>query len=311
MHVLTLVSRDDDLPALSARVAEALPDLLKSGPLKQAVRIEPLGPGEAVDLIFEADLPAETGPSTPCGGRLEAARTALRRYFRGHRLDFALQPLDGRRKSLLVADMESTVIANEMLDELADFVGLRPRIAAITERAMNGELDFEAALAERVGLLKDLPESILEECTERIVIDPGAGSLVSTLKAHGVRTALVSGGFTYFARGIQERLGFDFVQANELLWRDGRLTGQVGRPILDRQAKVTALDRQCAQLGIDAAAAATVGDGANDLSMLLKSGLGVAFHGKPQVAEAARFRIDHGDLSTLLYFQGYPRHAWS
>lgn len=297
MHVLTLVGaalEDENL------ISDA-ETLLKTVGGSGAVERRALSPGRAVDLVF----PSSDDPASPATTSHAELKARLLELCAPHAVDFALQPLDGRRKRLLVADMESTVIRNEMLDELADFVGLREQIADITERAMNGELDFESAITERVALLKDLDESVAAQCAERMELDPGARVLVATLKAHGVPTALVSGGFTYFARMVQDDLGFDHMQANELLMSGGKLTGEVGRPILDREAKVTALDGLCEQYGLDTADAVTVGDGANDLSMLLKSGLGVAFHGKKHVAEAAHFRIDHGDLSTLLYFQGY------
>ena len=299
MQVLTLVRRGLDASSLPTEIA----DFLRSEGLTDdpPARRE-LSPDHALDLLFD-------GPALD-EARAAEVRARLSELCAGRGADMALQDAAGRRKKLLVADMESTVIRNEMLDELADFVGLREQIAAITERAMNGELDFETAIKERVSLLKGLDESVLSTCAERMELDPGARVLVRTLQAHGVPTALVSGGFTFFARRVQEDLGFDFMQANELLVENGKLTGEVGLPILDREAKVTALDRLCAEHGLSAADAVTVGDGANDLSMLLKSGLGVAFHGKKHVAEAARFRIDHGDLSTLLYFQGYADDQW-
>lgn len=206
--------------------------------------------------------------------------------------------------------MESTVIENEMLDELAQLVGAGEKVAAITARAMNGELDFRAALRERVGLLADLDASVLERCRGRIRIDSGARVLVATLKAHGVVTALVSGGFLCFAEPVAEELGFEHVQANRLELDSGRLTGRVLEPILDRDAKVQALEGLCRQYGLDRSEAVAIGDGANDLAMLGAAGFGVAYHGKPIVAEAAPQRIDAGDLSTLLYFLGYARESW-
>jgi phosphoserine phosphatase len=203
--------------------------------------------------------------------------------------------------------MESTVIANEMLEELAEFVGLRERVERITTRAMNGELDFHASLVERVALLRGLPEQVLHDCLERIRFDPGAHILVATLKAHGVPCALVSGGFTFFAEWVAARVGFEFCCANHLLIENGLLAGTVAEPILDKGAKLSKLVELTEGRGLLPADAATVGDGANDLPMLLAAGLGVAYHGKPAVAAAARFRVDHGDLSTLLYFQGYRR----
>ena len=216
-----------------------------------------------------------------------------------------VQPLEGRRKRLLVADLESTIIENEMLDELADFVGMRAQIAEITRRAMNGELDFAAALAERVALLRGLPISVLDEAAERIRMMPGARSLVATSRAAGVHTALVTGGFAVFAEPVAASLGFDRVVANHLDIADGRIAGTVRTPIVDRDAKRDALVALAAEEGVPLAATLAVGDGANDLPMLQTAGLGVAFHAKPAVAAAARWRIEHADLTALLYAQGY------
>ena len=220
-------------------------------------------------------------------------------------LDAVTVPAAGRRKKLLVADMESTMIENEMLDELADFLGLRERIAAITARAMNGELDFAAALTERVGLLKGLPVSKLDEAAKRIRYTPGGATLVATMKKHGATCALVSGGFTYFTGLVKQALGFDLDAAN-LLKHDGKtLAGTVGLPILGKEAKLATLDRLCLERGLPVGEALSVGDGANDLPMLKAAGLGVAFHAKPAVAAEVPARIDHGDLTALLYLQGY------
>lgn len=286
-HVLSLVATDRTAPELVGAAVAALRSV-------DAVvaDLDWLAGSVACDLHVSSVVP-------------EVAEDAVREALRGLPVDFAVQPAAGRRKKLLVADMESTVIRNEMLDELADFVGLRERVEAITRRAMNGELDFRAALDERVALLKDLPLSTLEESMESIRFDPGARTLVATCRAHGVHTALVSGGFTFFADRVAERVGFHGARANVLEIDDDRLTGRVLEPIVDRDAKVRVLDELCDRLGIAHEQAVTVGDGANDLPMLRAAGLGVAFHGKPAVAASARFRIDHGDLSTLLYFQGY------
>jgi len=222
-------------------------------------------------------------------------------------LDAVIVPADGRRKKLLVADMESTMIENEMLDELADFLGLREKIAGITARAMNGEIDFEAALDARVELLKGLPVVALDEAAKRIVYMPGGATLVATMKKHGAYCALVSGGFTYFTRMVREKLGFDFDAAN-MLEIDGRtLAGTVTRPILGKEAKLSTLQRLCDERGLGLGDAITVGDGANDLPMLKAAGLGVAFHAKPMVAAQVPARIRNGDLTALLYLQGYRR----
>ncbi|MDP5306685.1 phosphoserine phosphatase SerB [Paracoccus spongiarum] len=221
-------------------------------------------------------------------------------------IDLAIQPAGGRRKSILLADMDSTMIGQECIDELADMAGVGPRVAAITARAMNGELDFNAALTERVALLQGLPETVIAEVLDqRITMAPGGEVLVATMRAHGGYAALVSGGFTAFTGPVAARLGFDEDRANTLLARDGLLTGEVAQPILGREAKVAALHRISAARGVTPDAVIAVGDGANDLGMLQRAGCGVALHAKPAVAAQARVRINHGDLTALLYLQGY------
>lgn len=272
-----------------------------------------LGEIQWLDESTACDVPfrIESGDAAAEAEAIERAiRQALQGWSHEPSVDLAVQPATGRRKKLLVADMESTVIRNEMLDELADYVGVRSRVEEITRRAMNGELDFHEALAERVALLQDLPLSTLEDAQARVVDDPGAELLVKTLRRHGVHCALVSGGFTVFADRVKKRLGFHEARANvlevsESAGAENRLTGRVVPPILDRDAKLRTLHELCERLGLEPSEAVAVGDGANDLAMLQAAGLGVAYHGKPAVAEAARFRVDHGDLSTLLYFQGY------
>ena len=220
-------------------------------------------------------------------------------------VDAVVLPSTSRRKRLLVADMESTVIENEMLDELADFLGLREKIAGITARAMNGEIDFAGALAERVGLLKGLPVARLDEAARRIRYTPGGATLVATMKKHGAYCALVSGGFTHFTALVKQALGFDSDAAN-ILKHDGHtLLGTVEPPILGKEAKLATLERLAAGHGLSANDVLSVGDGANDLPMLGAAGLGVAFHAKPAVAAQVPSRIDHGDLTALLYLQGY------
>jgi phosphoserine phosphatase len=206
---------------------------------------------------------------------------------------------------LLVADLESTIIENEMLEELADFLGLRAHVTEITRRAMNGEIDFVGALAERVALLRGLPESVLDEAATRIRIMPGARSLIATLRQNGVTTALVSGGFTVFAERVAVELGVDRVVANRLDIADGKLAGTVTPPIVTAATKHDTLLSFAAELGIGLEATMAVGDGANDLPMLQTAGLGIAFRAKPTVAAAARWRIDHADLTALLYAQGH------
>ena len=230
--------------------------------------------------------------------------------FRMTGLDAVIVPSDGRRKKLLVADMESTMIENEMLDELADFLGLREKISAITARAMNGEIDFEGALQERVGLLKGLPVARLDEATKRIRFMPGGATLVATMKMHGAHCALVSGGFTHFTNMVRAKLGFDLDAANTLTIHGEALAGTVTSPILGKEAKLATLRKLATERGLALADTLTVGDGANDLPMLQAAGLGVAFHAKPAVAAQTRARIVHGDLTALLYLQGYRKNEF-
>jgi phosphoserine phosphatase len=220
-------------------------------------------------------------------------------------IDAVAQAASGRRKRLLVADMESTIIENEMLDELADEIGARDKIAAITARAMNGELEFEAALRERVALLSGLDAAALDRAMMKIRIMPGARSLVQTMRNNGAYCALVSGGFTYYTAQMRDRIGFDMDQANVLEVENGKITGAVIEPILGRDAKREALMRLCRERDVEPDSAIAVGDGANDLAMLATAGAGVAFHAKPFVADQARMVINHGDLTALLYLQGY------
>jgi phosphoserine phosphatase len=223
-------------------------------------------------------------------------------------IDLVIQPAEGRRKKMLLADMDSTMIRQECIDELAAEAGVGDRVAAITARAMNGELDFEAALDERVGLLTGLPVSVIGDVLDsRISLMPGGYELVQTMKANGGYAALVSGGFTAFTARIAAALGFDENRANTLLSENGRLTGKVARPILGREAKVTALEEITARLGLSEADVLAVGDGANDLGMLGRAGTGVALHAKPSVQAQCKVRINHGDLTALLFIQGYAR----
>lgn len=226
-------------------------------------------------------------------------------------VDLVIQPLEGRRKKMLLADMDSTMIRQECVDELAEEAGVGEAVSAITKRAMNGELDFEGALIERVGLLKGLAEdTIAKVLSTRITPMPGGATLVATMKANGARAVLVSGGFVSFTSVIAERLGFDEHRANTLLAENGVLTGDVARPILGRDAKVQALDEISARLGLTAEDVLAIGDGANDLGMIERAGTGVAVHAKPSVQAAARHRINHGDLTAILYLQGYSRDTF-
>lgn len=223
-------------------------------------------------------------------------------------VDFAVLPTEGRRKKLLVADMDSTMIGQECIDELAAFVGLKEHVAAITERAMRGEIAFEPALRERVALLKGLDTSVVNDVLrERITLTPGGRELIATMRAHGAYTALVSGGFTLFTDRIRDRIGFDEDRSNCLLTEDGKLSGLVAEPILGKAAKLATLIELREARGLARHETVAIGDGANDLDMINESGLGVAFHAKPKVAEAAEVSIRHGDLTAVLYLQGFAR----
>ncbi|HVX99519.1 MAG TPA: phosphoserine phosphatase SerB [Pseudorhodoplanes sp.] len=258
-----------------------------------------LEPGTAADIPFTPDAALDQ----------RAVSNRLRAALAGAPVDIAVQPLAHRRKKLLVADMDSTMIGQECIDELADYVGLKDHIAAITERAMRGEIAFEPALRERVEMLKGLPVSVVEEViTHRIALTPGARTLVRTMRARGAYTCLVSGGFTIFTAEIARMIGFDETRANTLLiGSDGRLLGVVQEPILGREAKLETLRELTAKLGLSPHETMAVGDGANDLAMIECAGLGVAYRAKPKLAAAAHARIDHCDLTALLYVQGYRR----
>lgn len=233
---------------------------------------------------------------------LQALQTALMALD----ADIAVLPLANRRKNLLISDMDSTIIGQECLDEIAAFAGLKEQVSAITERAMAGELDFEAALTERVGMLKGLDLGALQQAyEERITLNPGARTLVATMKAHGAKTVLVSGGFTFFTERVAEDAGFEDHRGNTLIDDGASLTGDVGRPILGREAKLEALDVFAARQGLSRADALALGDGANDLAMITASGLGIAYRAKPIVASEAHASIDSTDLRTALFFQGY------
>ena len=228
--------------------------------------------------------------------------------LQGQGVDLNAIAPDGRRKRMLLADMDSTMIEQECIDELAEVAGVGARVKDITARAMNGELDFEGAITERVALLSGQPVEIIDRVlADRISFMPGGPVLLATMKANGAFAALVSGGFTAFTSKVAEGLGFDEHRANTLKVADGLLTGEVGRPILGREAKVEALDEITARLGITPDEVLAVGDGANDLGMLGAAGMGVALHAKPSVQQAAKVRINHGDLTALLYLQGYAR----
>jgi phosphoserine phosphatase len=261
--------------------------------IRNAVRGAPpnvLSPGEAADIPLSVPLD----------------QNALRAALNGNPIDAILTKARGRRKALLIADMDSTIIAGETLDELAGFAGLGEKIAAITKRAMNGELDFKAALRERVAMLKGLDLGALEKTWRQVRLTPGSRELVATMRAKGALTALVSGGFTFFTGKVAAELGFDVHRSNVLLDDGAALTGLVAEPILDRDSKLAALKELAAHRGVKLHATLAVGDGANDLDMIRAAGLGVAFHSKPIVAREARAKVDHADLRALLFAQGYP-----
>ena len=251
---------------------------------------------DAADIVFH--------------GSLVSARKELALMDHGS-LDIVVQPLGDRTKKLIIADMDSTMITVECIDELADYAGLKPQIAAITERAMRGEIDFRAALAERVGLLGGMAESVLTECRmERVRLTRGARTLVQTMKAHGAHSVLVSGGFMPFAGPVGEAIGFDKVVANELEIANGKLTGRVLEPIVDADTKLKTLKSEAAAHGLPLADTLAVGDGANDIPMITAAGLGIGYYPHPAAAEAAAAVVRHHDLSALLWAQGYPRRSW-
>ena len=259
------------------------------------MEVEWIEEGRACDLL----LGAEPG----------GARATLEGLLPG--IDLVVQPRAGRRKRLLVADMDSTMITVECIDELADYAGLKAEVAAVTEQAMRGELDFEAALDARVALLKGLDEAAIDRCREeRVRLTPGARTLVRTMRAHGAYTLLVSGGFTRFADPVATAIGFDSARANILDIANGRLLGTARKPIVDAQAKRQALVASAAQRAIPLTETLAVGDGANDIPMIEAAGLGIAYHAKPALAEAADARIETNDLTALLYAQGYKRREW-
>lgn len=284
MYVVTLLA-NPDAANLSAATVEALRNAWGGGV------------AEWLNPDIAAEFPMEEVP---------ANRWQVWDDLQGMGVDMVLRPAHGRRKLMLLADMDSTMIGQECIDELADMAGVGAHVAGITARAMNGELDFEDALRERVALLRDLPEDVIAQVlAERITFTPGGRTLIATMKAHGGYAALVSGGFTAFTAHVAQTLGFDEHRANILHVESGKLTGTVADPILGREAKVAALQDIAARLGITPSEVIAVGDGANDLGMLGLAGSGVALHAKPTVAAQCDIRINHGDLTALLYIQGY------
>jgi phosphoserine phosphatase len=289
--VLVLIASADGAAPLDAALTAAMEEIGEAAP-------HWLSQGEACELSLEANDAA--------AARAKRERIAAR--LEGAPIDVCVLPAAGRRKGLLIADMDSTIIQQECIDEMADMLGLKARIAAITERAMRGELPFEAALRERLGLLAGLEVRALQHVfDERITLMPGARTLVATMRANGAFTALVSGGFSFFTSRVAAAVGFDVNRANELEIVEGRLTGGVLGPVLGREAKLEALSHYRGARSLPEAATMAVGDGANDLAMIEAAGLGVAYRAKPVVAAEADVGITHGDLTALLYLQGYRK----
>jgi phosphoserine phosphatase len=293
--VATLICNPAD-PALDSTVVDGARAILPSpGPAQW------LFDEVAVDIPFEGQIPSEGNDIRTIENRLREARGDLP-------IDIVVQPRAFRRKKLFLADMDSTMIEQECVDELADYAGMKAHVAAITERAMRGEIEFEPALRERVALLKGLPVGVVDEVLKkRITPTPGGRELVMTMRAHGAYTCLISGGFTLFTNAVAAMLGFQENRANELIVENGKLTGEVREPILGRATKLATLIELQESFDLDDIDMLAVGDGANDLDMIQTAGLGVAYHAKPAVAAVAAARIDHGDLTALLYAQGYRR----
>jgi phosphoserine phosphatase len=291
-HVATLIARSGALAADAVESARAL--------LPGAAQARWLAPATAADISF----------TLSAGADQRALAERLRAVVAG--ADAVVQPAANRRKKLFLADMDSTMIQQECIDELADYAGLKTHVAAITERAMRGEIAFEPALRERVGLLEGLSVSVIEDVLrDRIKLTPGGRSLIATMRKHGARTCMVSGGFTHFTDRIAAMIGFDETRANTLTVVDGRkLAGKVAEPIFGRDGKRAALIELREELKLTKDQTMAIGDGANDMDMIAEAGLGVAYHAKPKVAEAAPARIDHGDLTALLYVQGYAREEF-
>jgi phosphoserine phosphatase len=294
--VATLISSSAS-PALDIRAIERVQSALSS---QQAPNW--LEPGVAADVPF-------TVQDSDQDSDLRALADRVRAALAGAPIDVVVQRAIGRRKKLLLSDMDSTMIGQECIDELAEHVGMKRKVAAITERAMQGEIEFEPALRQRVMLLKGLPAAAVDEVIDnRIHLTPGARTLVATMRRHGGYTCLVTGGFTQFTNRIAAMIGFDENRANRLLVdADGRLTGEVAQPIFGREAKLATLVELTRRLNLTGEETLVAGDGANDIPMIEAGGLGVAYHAKPKVAASAAARIDHGDLSALLFAQGYRR----
>ena len=295
--VATLICNPNN-PALDSTVVDGALAVLPSPGRPQWLFDE-----VAIDIPFEQPLENH--------GQLHLIEARLREMRGDLPIDIVVQPIIARRKRLFLADMDSTMIGQECIDELADFAGLKAHVATITERAMRGEIEFAPALRERVALLKGLPVSVVDEVlAKRITVAPGGRELVMTMRAHGAYTCLISGGFTLFTSAIAAKLGFQENRANELVVEDGKFTGEVREPILGRATKLATLIELTEAFELDQIDTLVVGDGANDLGMIQQAGLGVAYHAKPAVSAAAAARIDHGDLTALLYAQGYRREEF-
>ncbi len=324
--------------AITVTAAPASEDLLLDAAaalqreLNGALEFSWLAEGEAMDLILPAEektlspqpspqgeresaAARKQGPLSPRGerqseGGLSELKQMVAHAVANRHLDWCVQASEGRKKRMLIADVDSTIIAQESIDEMAEIKGIKAEVAALTELAMSGELDFESSLRERIRLLKGLtPADLQHVLHEHITLNYGARTLVQTMKAHGAHTVLVSGGFTFFTHAVAARAGFAKDRANVLLWEDGHLSG-VAEPILGRRAKLEALQEEAAAHGFSASEVIAVGDGANDLDMLKAAGLGVAYRAKPVAAAEADAQISHTDLTALLYFQGYTRDSF-
>ncbi|MEE8394047.1 MAG: phosphoserine phosphatase SerB [Rhodospirillales bacterium] len=295
-YVLTLIGNGGPASLEPVHIERVWQSLAPAGKTGETGRVDWLAEREACDLFIESPISA--------AAIAEQARGALS----GTAVDAVCTSTEGRRKRLLVSDMDSTVINQECIDELGDAIGLGPRIREITAAVVRGDISFSDALRQRLALMKGMERSLLMSVyEERISLKPGARTLVQTMRRHGAFCILVSGGFSFFTRRVAESIGFHDHQGNELAFEDGKLTGEVGEPILGRSAKLNTLTRLCDEKGLEPSDVLAVGDGANDIKMIEAAGLGVAFHASPSLIKQANARIDHGDLTALLYIQGFRK----